>query len=140
MATCHLRPKLVEPKDGRKIQVLLYFSDQFLKEDQFYPHGANYFMFWSCLITIELITEVQEVETSFRHQRALYEAQVIVEEEQQGKEVELKVRHSFFYLLDYISRRTLILENQKIEIKITSLIKYCQDMTEIVTYIVFIKQ
>ena len=68
------------------------FSVSFLKEDRFYPQAAEYFMFWTSLMTVELITEVQEVETSFLHQREYHKAQVIVEEEQQGKEIVLKVK------------------------------------------------
>ena len=56
-------------------------------------------------MTVELITEVQEVETSFCHQRDIHRAQVIVEEEQVGTEMVLKV-HSYlqlFILLVFLS-------------------------------------
>ena len=64
----------------------------FLEEDQFYSQAAEYFMFWTSLMTVELITEVQEVETSYLHQREYHKAQVIVEEEQHRKEMVLKVK------------------------------------------------
>ena len=64
----------------------------FLDEENFCPGAAEYFMFWTSLMTVELITEVQEVETSFLHQRELCKAQILVEEEQQGKEMVLKVK------------------------------------------------
>ena len=49
------------------------------------------------------------------------------------------VRLFYFYLLDYITSRTLILENQKKK-KITSLGKCNQYVTKIVPNVVFIKQ
>lgn len=69
-------------------QILVYF----LEEENFYPEAAEYFMFWTSLMTVELITEVQEVETSFLHQRELQKAQILVEDEKQGKEMVLKVK------------------------------------------------
>ena len=75
-----------------RFNVACEISVYFLDEENFYPGAAEYFMFWTSLMTVELITEVQEVETSFLHQRELYKAQILVEEEQQGKEMVLKVK------------------------------------------------
>ena len=74
-----------------RFNVACEISVHFLDEENFYPGADEYFIFWTSLMTVELITEVKEVETSFLHHRELYKAQILVEEEQQGKEMVLKV-------------------------------------------------
>ena len=69
----------------------LYILDEILDASLFHDNGHTYFLHWSCLLTEELLTDVQEVEESHLHRGTLYTRDVFVEEEKEGQDVVLKV-------------------------------------------------
>ncbi len=78
-----------------------FILDEILDASLFHDNGRTYLLHWSCLLTEELLAEVQEVEKSHLQQRALYTGDVFVEEEQEGRETILKVltSHDMKYCL-----------------------------------------